>query len=290
PADLGIWKDEHIEFLKRITGFIAEHNAVPGIQLAHAGRKASHNEPWNGGKLLSAASGGWKTKAPSSVPFSPESDVPDSLSIEDISSLIENFRAAAKRALTAGFKVIEIHAAHGYLINEFLSPLSNKRTDSYGGSFENRIRLLLEIVETVKTIWPDELPLFVRISATDWMTDGWSIDDSVNLASILKTKGIDLIDCSSGGMVPEAKVPLTPGYQVPFAEQIKQKTGILTGAVGLITETKQAEAILSEGKADLILLARQQLRDPYFPLHAAHELNVDTEWPDQYVRAKLKHN
>jgi 2,4-dienoyl-CoA reductase-like NADH-dependent reductase (Old Yellow Enzyme family) len=286
PADLGIWKDEHIDYLKKITSFIIQNDAVPGIQLAHAGRKASHTEPWNGSIHIPESKGGWKTVAPSSISFSPDTDIPEMLTKEKISALIENFKAAAKRALIAGFKIVEIHAAHGYLLNEFLSPLSNKRTDEYGGSFENRIRLPLEIVKAVRLVWPDDLPLFLRISASDWLPEGWSLDDSVAFAKILKSKGVDLIDCSSGGIVPDIKIPLTPGYQVPFAEQIKKETEILTGAVGLITEAEQAEDIISRGKADIVLLAREFLRDPYFPLHAAHELDENIKWPIQYDRAK----
>ncbi len=290
PADLGIWKDEHIENLKKITAFILQHDSIPGIQLAHAGRKASHTEPWKGDKLTPVSQGGWKTVAPSNIPFSPETDIPESLTKVGILKVIEDFKTAAKRAFIAGFKVIEIHAAHGYLINEFLSPLSNKRTDEYGGAFENRIRLLIEIVNAVRTVWDADLPLFVRISASDWLPEGWTIDNSVALANILKSNGVDLIDCSSGGIVPNIKIPLSPGYQVTFAEQIKKQSDILTGAVGLITQADQAEAIISAGKADLVLLAREFLRDPYFPLRAAYQLNADLNWPIQYGRAKLKHS
>jgi 2,4-dienoyl-CoA reductase-like NADH-dependent reductase (Old Yellow Enzyme family) len=290
PSDLGIWKDEHIENLKKITDFIIQHNAVPGIQLAHAGRKASHGEPWNGNTFIPEAAGGWKTLAPSSIPFSHETGVPKALTKHDISNLLEDYKTAAKRAFIAGFKVIEIHAAHGYLINEFLSPLSNKRTDEYGGSFENRIRILVEIVQVVRTVWHADLPLFVRISASDWLPEGWSIDDSVNMSKILKSLEVDLIDCSSGGIVPDIVIPVTPGYQVNFAATIKKETGILTGAVGLITEPKQANTIISTGKADLVLLAREFLRDPYFPLRAAHELTEDLNWPIQYGRAKRKNS
>jgi 2,4-dienoyl-CoA reductase-like NADH-dependent reductase (Old Yellow Enzyme family) len=286
PSDLGIWKDDHIENLKKITSFILQHSAAPGIQLAHAGRKASHAEPWNGNKLVALSHGGWKTLAPSSIPFSSETDIPESLTKQGISKVVEDFKMAAKRAFTAGFKIIEIHAAHGYLINEFLSPLSNKRTDEYGGTFENRTRLLLEIVEAVRSVWHNDFPLFVRISASDWLSNGWTIEDSVALSEILKSKGVDLIDCSSGGIVPVAKIPLSPGYQVPFAEQIKKQSGILTGAVGLITQPTHADSIISEGKADIVLMARELLRDPYFPLRAAHELGNEINWPTQYARAK----
>lgn len=286
PSDLGIWKDEHVLFLRQITDFISFHGSIPGIQLAHAGRKASHSVSWKGNRLVPLNEGGWKTVAPSSIPFSNETDLPESLTSDGIEKVIHDFTKAASRALAAGFKIIEIHAAHGYLINEFLSPLANKRSDEYGGSFENRIRLLNEIIAAVKSVWPDEFPLFVRISATDWAQGGWSIEDSVALAKVLKIKGVDLIDCSSGGLLPIAKIPVAPGYQVPFAEQLKKESGILTGAVGLITTAKQAESIVAEGKADIVLLARQFLRDPYFPIHAAQELEAEINWPVQYGRAK----
>jgi len=286
PGDLGLWKDEHIEFLKRITGFIHAHDSVAGIQLAHAGRKASKSRPWEGDAYLTAAQGGWQTLAPSPIPFDEKDELPKELSIPEIEQVVADFKRAAIRALKAGFKVVELHAAHGYLINEFLSPLSNKRTDKYGGSFENRIRLLVQITEEVRSVWPTEYPLFIRISSTDWAEGGWTAEDSVKLASVLKTKGVDLIDCSSGGLVKHAKIPLGPGYQVPFAETIKKETGILTGAVGLITTPQQAEEIVSSGKADLVLLAREFLRDPYFPLRAATELGAEVKWPVQYERAK----
>jgi 2,4-dienoyl-CoA reductase-like NADH-dependent reductase (Old Yellow Enzyme family) len=288
PFDLGIWKDDHMGPLKRITDFIQEQGSIPGIQLAHAGRKASHSQPWKGNRLLAPKEGGWKTTAPSSIPFSPETDVPEALSKEGISKIIEEFQNAASRAFKAGFKITEIHAAHGYLLNQFLSSLSNKRTDEYGGSFENRIRLLLEVTVAVKKVWPPELPLFVRISATDWLKEGWHIEDSVKLATLLHHLGVDLIDCSSGGIVPDITIPVSPGYQVPLAEQIRKQSGIMTGAVGLISGAKQAEAIIDSGQADIILMAREFLRDPYFPLRAAHELDVDINWPVQYSRAKLK--
>jgi 2,4-dienoyl-CoA reductase-like NADH-dependent reductase (Old Yellow Enzyme family) len=288
PSDLGIWKDDHIDQLKRITSFILDHESIPGIQLAHAGRKASHREPWNGSTYIPESQGGWKTVAPSNIPFSQDTDIPTALTKEGIEKVIVDFKNATKRALNANFKIIEIHAAHGYLINQFLSPLSNKRTDEYGGSFENRIRLLLLIIESVKTVWPAELPLFVRISSTDWIPGGWTIEDSISLAKVLQTKGIDLIDCSSGGISPDAKIELSPGYQVSFAEQIKKQTGIMTGAVGLITESLQAEKIIEQEQADIVLLARELLRNPYFPLRAAADLDTDVKWPVQYNRAKVK--
>jgi NADH:flavin oxidoreductases, Old Yellow Enzyme family len=288
PFDLGIWKDEHVRGLKRITSFLTQQGSLPGIQLAHAGRKASHTKPLNGDKLLKPSEGGWKTVAPSSIPFSSETDLPEALTKESIAIVIEQFKNAAKRAFLAGFKIVEVHAAHGYLIHQFLSPLSNKRSDDYGGSFNNRIKLLIEIIEAVKTVWPSSLPIFVRISATDWHQDGWTIDDSVKLAGLLKQQGVDLIDASSGGIVPGVQIPVGPGYQAGFSEKIKTETGILTGAVGMITSPNQAENILEKHQADVILLGREFLRDPYFPLHAAHELNDTTEWPLQYQRAKLK--
>ena len=287
PTDLGIWKDEHIEKLQVIESFVHSHGAVLGIQLAHAGRKASCASPWEGGKKLKPTENGWQTVAPSAIPFSPDDVIPQALDLEGIAKVISDFKAAAQRAVSVGYKVIEIHAAHGYLLHQFLSPLSNKRTDKYGGSFENRTRLLLEVVNEVRTVWPENLPLFVRISATDWAEGGWDVDESVKLSSILKVNGVDLIDCSSGGLVSYAKIPLVPGYQVGFAERIRRETGILTGAVGLITQAKQAETILSMGQADLILIARASLRDPYFALNAARLLDSDIEWPVQYQRAKL---
>lgn len=286
PADLGIWKDEHIANLKRITQFIEAHDAVPGIQLAHAGRKASHHVPWQGGEALSVDEGAWLTLAPSAIAFKENEPLPKEMSKEDIAQCIVDFKTAAQRALQAGFKVIELHAAHGYLINEFLSPLSNHRSDEYGGSFENRIRFLLEIVEAVRSVWPQDYPLFVRISATEWIEGGWNGDDSVALAKVLINKGVDLMDCSTGGNISGVRIELHPLYQVPFAELVKKETGMRSGAVGLITTPQECEAILTEGKADLIFLARQLLRDPYFPLHAAKELGADVAWPVQYVRAK----
>lgn len=289
PNDLGIWKDEHIAGLKRITDFVRAQGSVAGIQLAHAGRKASHSRPWDGGKALEpTAPQGWQTVAPSAVPFAEGSPIPQALTLSDIATLLSDFRMAAQRALKAGFQVAEIHAAHGYLLHEFLSPLSNQRTDAYGGSFNNRIRLLQEVVDTVRTVWPAELPLFVRISATDWTEGGWTVDDSVALAQVLKQQGVDVIDCSTGGNVAQARIPLSAGYQVPFAERIKREAGVLTAAVGLITSAEQAEAILTNGQADLVALAREFLRDPYFPLHAAHQLDEAITWPVQYERARLR--
>ncbi len=286
PDDLGIYKNEHIPFLKRITDFISAQGAVPGIQLAHAGRKASHQSPWKGSAAIPASEGGWLTVAPSAVAYKSDEPLPLEMTLTDIQKVIKDFTDATSRALEAGFKVFEIHAAHGYLINEFLSPLSNFRKDAYGGSFENRIKLLLEIADSIRMVIGNELPLFVRISASDWVDGGWNTEDSVALAKILELRKVDLIDCSSGGNSPEQKIDVKPLYQVHFAELIKKSTGIATGAVGLITTPQEAESILINGQADMIILARQFLRDPYFPLHAAKELNTDTPWPSQYERAK----
>jgi 2,4-dienoyl-CoA reductase-like NADH-dependent reductase (Old Yellow Enzyme family) len=286
PGDLGIWKDEHIDFLNRISKFLETQGAVPGIQLAHAGRKASHGTPWQGNKALSLEEGGWQTLAPSPIPYHTNEPLPKEMSPADIRQCINDFEMATERALRAGFKMIEIHAAHGYLINEFLSPLSNNRTDEYGGSFENRIRFLLEIVKVTRNKMGAGLPLSVRISATDWVESGWTPDDSVALSKILQNEAVDFIDCSSGGNSTEQKIPVAPLYQVPFAEKIKKECGILTGAVGLITTVAEAEAILQNGQADLVIMARQLLRDPYFAFHAAEELGDEIAWPVQYQRAK----
>jgi 2,4-dienoyl-CoA reductase-like NADH-dependent reductase (Old Yellow Enzyme family) len=288
PGDLGIWKDDHIPVLKRITDFIHSQGAVSGIQLAHAGRKSSQHAPWMGGTALTPEEGAWKTFAPSAIAFKEGDQQPEALSKININRIVQDFQKAALRALKAGFQVIEIHAAHGYLIHEFLSPQSNLRTDEYGGSFENRIRLLLEIIETIRSVWPETLPLFVRISATEWTESGWTEEDSVKLATVLKSKKVDLLDCSSGGNIANVKIALKPLYQVPLAEHIKKATGILTGAVGLITTPQEAESIISENKADLVFLARELLRDPYFPRRAAEALKAEVKWPKQYERAKRK--
>lgn len=286
PGDLGLYEDRHVEKLKTITAFISGQGAVPGIQLAHAGRKAGCASPWKGGKQLAVGDGGWQTVAPSPIAFNAGENAPKALDTEGIAKVKADFRKAAVRAHLAGYRLVEIHAAHGYLLHEFLSPLSNQRNDEYGGSFENRIRLLCEVVAEVRTVWPGNLPLLVRISASDWVEGGWSIDESVELAKILKAMGVDLIDTSSGGLVPHARIPLAPGYQVAFAERIRKESGLATAAVGLITEAAQAERILEDGQADLILIARASLRDPYFALHAAHTLGDDIGWPVQYHRAK----
>jgi 2,4-dienoyl-CoA reductase-like NADH-dependent reductase (Old Yellow Enzyme family) len=285
PADAGIWKDEHIEALARITRFVREQGAVAGIQLAHAGRKGSTRRPWEGGGSIREAAGGWPTVGPSAIPFQPEDPVPVELSQPGIDAIVDAFRAAARRALRAGFQVVEIHGAHGYLIHEFLSPLSNRRTDEYGGAFENRIRFALEVVRGVREAWPPNLPLFLRISATDWVEGGWTPDESVELARRVGPLGVDVIDCSSGGSAANAIMPLAAGYQVPFAERIRRQAGILTGAVGLITTPRQADEIICSEKADLVLLAREFLRDPYFPLHAARALGAEVSPPVQYARA-----
>jgi 2,4-dienoyl-CoA reductase-like NADH-dependent reductase (Old Yellow Enzyme family) len=284
-ADQGIWKDEHVEFLSRITVFLKAHGAVPGIQLAHAGRKASTRRPWEGGGYVPESEGGWLPVAPSPLPFHPGDPSPCELSKDEIRSLVREFAAAARRALHAGFEVIEIHAAHGYLAHEFLSPLSNTRTDEYGGSFANRTRFLMEVTEAVRGAWTRDLPLFLRISATDWAPAGWTLDESVELARCVKALGVDLIDCSSGGLTMQQKIELGPGYQVQFSERIRRETGVLTGAVGMITTPEQCEEILASGKADLVLLAREFLRDPYFAAHAARALGGECKPPGQYLRA-----
>jgi 2,4-dienoyl-CoA reductase-like NADH-dependent reductase (Old Yellow Enzyme family) len=285
-ADLGIYADDHVEPLARIFRFLETHGAVPGMQLAHAGRKASTAEPWNGGGPVTPNAGGWTPIwAPSALPFREGWQTPRAMGTREIDAVVDAFAAAAARVRAAGGKVVEIHAAHGYLIHEFLSPLSNQRTDEYGGSFDNRARFLFEVVDAVRGVWPDRLPLFVRISATDWSDGGWTIDDSAALAARLKPRGVDLIDCSSGGNAAHAKIALGPGYQVPFAERVRRDAGMPAGAVGLITEPAQAEAILQAGQADLIIMARQLLRDPYWPLHAARVLGGTGDVPVQYLRA-----
>jgi 2,4-dienoyl-CoA reductase-like NADH-dependent reductase (Old Yellow Enzyme family) len=284
-GDLGIWKDEHVAQLRRIVEFIHGQGARAGIQLAHAGRKASMSVPFGGEKLLKPEEGGWQTVAPSAVAFSATYSVPKALDKEAIDATVEAFGAAAKRAFAAGFDVVEIHAAHGYLLHQFLSPLANQRTDEYGGSLENRMRLPLEVVDRVRAAWPQQLPLFVRISATDWVEGGWNPDESVELARQFKERGVDLVDCSSGGIVPNAQIPAGPGFQVQFAERIRREAGIATAAVGLITEPAQANEIVAEGRAELVLLAREMLRDPNWPVHAAQALGETASWPKQYLRA-----
>ena len=289
PQDLGIWKDAQVEPLRRAFSFVAEQGSVPGIQLAHAGRKASTCEPWNGGKPISPAQGGWTPIfAPSPLAFAEGYQQPHALSVAEIAGIVEAFAAAARRAHAAGAKLVELHAAHGYLLHSFLSPLSNQRTDQYGGSFANRIRMLCEVVTAVRKIWPDHYPLWVRISATDWAEGGWNVDESVELVRILQPLGVDLVDCSSGGNVALAKIPVGPGYQVAFAEQIRRQAAVPTGAVGMITDPAQADQIVRCGQADVVILARQFLREPYWPLIAARALGQEIKWPLQYERAKLK--
>ena len=287
PYDLGLWRDEQVEPLARVTKFIREHGALPGIQLAHAGRKASTARPWEGGQPVPAAQGGWSVVAPSALPFAEEHPVPAALDAEGITGIVQAFGEAAKRALAAGFELVEIHAAHGYLLHQFLSPLSNQRTDRYGGAFENRLRLLIEVTDAVRAVWPERLPLWVRVSATDWAeAGGWDLPQTLALAKILKAHGVDLLDCSSGGTLPHARIPWGPGFQVPFAEAVRREAGLATGAVGFITEPAQAEKIIAAGQADVVLLAREFLRDPYWPMHAARALGATITWPLQYQRAK----
>ncbi len=286
PGCLGLWSDKHIEPLARIAKLVKDNGAVAGIQIAHAGRKASADLPWHGGAHLSEAHGGWETIAPSPIPFGGElTKIPRAMTETDILRVQNDFVATAKRALAAGFNFLELHAAHGYLFNSFLSPLTNLRTDEYGGSFENRIRLLLETTRAVRKVWPENLPLAVRISAIDWMPGGWQIEDSIALAKLLKAEGVDLMDCSSGGLVPEAKIKVEPGYQVPFAEKVRHGANIATAAVGFITIAKQADDIVRAGQADVVLLARQMLADPYWPAHAAKMIGYKLPPPNQYARA-----
>lgn len=286
PGDLGLWDDEHIEPLARMARFIAGQGAVPGLQLAHAGRKASVAAPWLGGGPLEAGAGGWRPiLAPSPIAFGDGGIVPEALDAEGMRRLALAFAAAARRALEAGFRVLEVHAAHGYLLHQFLSPLSNRRSDALGGSFDNRVRFPLEVIAAVRAAWPERLPLWVRVSATDWAPGGWSPDDTVELARRLAALGVDLVDCSSGGAVPAADIPAGPGYQTGFAERVRHESGVASGAVGLITAPAQADTIVRSGQADVVLLARELLRDPHWPLRAAHALGHDVRWPEPYARA-----
>ena len=286
PQDLGIWKDEHVDMLARIVRFVQGQGSVPGMQLAHAGRKASTYRPWSGTGRINDVDGGWRNVlAPSAIKFADNYALPIEMTPRMLAAAVAAFAAATRRALKAGFRVIEIHAAHGYLLHEFLSPLSNQRTDKYGGSFENRIRFVKDVVTAVRAAWPLELPLFMRISSTDWVEGGWDIDQSVALAKELEPLGVDLVDCSSGGNVSNATIPIAPGYQVPFAERIRREARVRTGAVGLITSPQQAEEIVSTGQADAVVIARELLRDPYFPLRAGRELGQEITWPAQYLRA-----
>ncbi|WP_267223904.1 NADH:flavin oxidoreductase/NADH oxidase [Dyella silvae] len=284
-GDVGLWNDTQLAAWQPITRFITAQGAIAGVQLAHAGRKASVLPPWEGGHPLAQDAGAWQTVAPSALPFDAHWHVPHALDEAGIAKVVADFRAAALRALDAGFQLIELHGAHGYLLHQFLSPLSNHRTDAYGGSYENRTRLVREVIAAVREVWPDHLPLWLRISATDWTEGGWDIEQSVQLARDVKSMGVDLIDVSSGGVVPHAKIPVAPGYQVPFAARIRHDAGIATGAVGLITESTHAARIIEEDAADLVLIARESLRDPYFPRRAAQELGMPITAPLQYQRA-----
>lgn len=287
PQDMGFWSDAHADALAPAVAFIRAQGAAAGMQLAHAGRKAATARPWLGGAPLSDEEGGWTPIGPSPIAFSEKHRVPREMTAADIAGVVDAFGRAAARARRIGYDVLEVHSAHGYLLHEFLSPLANRRTDRYGGPFENRTRLLLEVVDAIRRVWPEDRPLFVRISATDWVPGGWGIDDSVRLAALLAGHGVDAVDCSSGGTSPAQQVPMTPGYQVPFAERIRRDARIMTMAVGLITGAEQAEQIVASGQADLVALAREFLRNPYFPLHAARVLGyADAPWPAQYLRAK----
>jgi 2,4-dienoyl-CoA reductase-like NADH-dependent reductase (Old Yellow Enzyme family) len=287
PSDLGIWSDEHGTALARIARFIKAQGAAAGVQLAHAGRKASTAAPWAGGRAVPPAEGGWTPVAPSPIPFGAGSPEPRELGRAEIDELVGQFAAAARTAAAAGFDVIELHAAHGYLLHEFLSPLTNARTDEFGGSFDNRVRAPLAVATALRNAWPLSLPMFVRISATDWVEGGWALPDSLEFARRLAAVGVDLVDCSSGGAVSGAKIPAAPGFQAPFAAAVRKETGVATGAVGMITSPEQAEQILATGQADVVFLARELLRNPYWPLWAARRLGAAVEWPKQYLRAKL---
>jgi len=283
--DSGLWNDDHARAFVRITSVVEDNGAVAGIQLAHAGRKASTDKPWNGGRVITDGPHSWTPVAPSAIPFRDGDPAPHAMTQRDIDKVVSDFERSTELALDAGFRVVELHFAHGYLLHEFLSPLSNQRDDEYGGSLENRMRLPLRVAECVRKKWPEELPLFVRISATDWAERGWDIVQSVEFCKRLRDIGVDLVDCSSGGAVAHAKIEIGPGYQVPFARAIRHEAKIATGAVGMITEARQANEIIENGSADAVLMARQFLRDPYFPLHAAKELGVAVDWPVQYDRA-----
>jgi 2,4-dienoyl-CoA reductase-like NADH-dependent reductase (Old Yellow Enzyme family) len=287
PSDCGLWNDAQAEAFAPIVAFIAAQGAVPAVQLAHAGRKASVRPPWQGGAAATAEAGGWQPIAPGPLAFGQGSPQPREMDPADLERIVVQFEAAARRALQTGFKVVEVHMAHGYLLHQFLSPLSNQRSDSYGGSLDNRMRLPLEVVRRVRAVWPEDLPVMVRLSVTDWVDGGWDLTQSLELCRHLKALGVDLIDCSSGGLVPDAVIPAAPGFQTPFAAVIRNEVGIATGAVGLITAAVQAEQIIATGAADVVLLARELLRDPYWPMHAARELKTEHPWPVQYERAKI---
>jgi 2,4-dienoyl-CoA reductase-like NADH-dependent reductase (Old Yellow Enzyme family) len=286
PRDLGLWSDRHAEPLERIVHFIHEQGSLAGIQIAHAGRKASTHVPWTGRGRVSESEGGWaRVVAPSAIPFSEDYARPQALAVPEIQEVVRAFSDAARRAAQAGFDVVEIHGAHGYLIHEFLSPHANHREDAYGGSFENRTRLAREVVEAVRRAWPESRPLFLRISSTDWVPGGWEVEQSVELARQTRLLGVDLVDCSSAGIVPGENIPFGPGYQAAFAERIRREAGVATGAVGMITNPVQADHVIRSGQADLVLLGRELLRDPYWPLRAARELGQTASWPVQYLRA-----
>jgi 2,4-dienoyl-CoA reductase-like NADH-dependent reductase (Old Yellow Enzyme family) len=287
PDDLGIWSDKQVKPFSELVQFIKKQGSIAGIQLAHAGRKASVDAPWRGGKALKQSERGWTPSAPSPISFAENHPTPHELTSSDLERIEEDFSQAAERALKAGFQITEVHAAHGYLLHQFLSPLSNKRTDEFGGVLENRMKFPLRITRTVREIWPEQLPVFVRISATDWVEGGWDLEQATTFSQQLKKQGIDLIDCSSGGLVPDAVIPAGPGFQIPFAEKIRHETGMATAAVGLITEADQAERIIASGQADAVLLGRELLRNPSWPLQAAKKLNADISWPPQYERAKV---
>lgn len=286
PGDLGLWSDAHVAPLSRVAGFIGAQGSVPAIQLAHAGRKASTPAPWEGRGEVPPEQGGWQTVAPSALRYDEGYPLPEALDEEGIAQVVKAFGTAARRSRQAGFQIVELHAAHGYLLHQFLSPLSNQRTDRYGGSFENRTRLVVECVDAIRREWPDSQPLFVRVSATDWVDGGWSVDDTVRLAALLREHGVDLVDCSSGGLSPLQQIPVGPGYQAPFAERIRRESGVKTAAVGLITTPQQADDLVRGGRADLVLIARESLRNPHFPFEAARALGHDLPWPRQYARAK----
>lgn len=286
PADTGLWSAAHADAWRPIAQFVRSQGAVPGVQLAHAGRKASTRVPWIGAGGLAANEGAWEALAPSAIRFADDYPMPHALSRAELGKIVAEWVSAAQFALDAEFEVIELHMAHGYLMHQFLSPFSNQRTDEYGGTLEGRMRFPLEVAKAVRAVWPERLPLFARLSATDWTEGGWDIEQSVQLSIALREIGVDLIDCSSGGNLPQATIPVGPGYQVPFADRIRRDADVATGAVGMITEPAQANEIVASGKADAVIMARQMLRDPYWPLHAAAALGVDVRWPDQYMRAK----
>ena len=286
PGDLGLWSDGQAQAFERLAAFLRAQGAAPGVQLAHAGRKAGTALPWRGGEPLAVGGGGWETIAPSAVPHAPGYSTPREIAAPEIKDLVGRFGAAARRAALAGFQVAEIHMAHGYLLHQFLSPLSNRRGDEFGGPLENRMKVPLRVAQAVRSAWPSSLPVFARISATDWVDGGWDLEQSIQFSRRLREIGIDLVDCSSGGLAADALVPAGPGYQVPFSAAIRRQAGVATAAVGLITEPGQAEQILACGEADAVFLGREMLRDPYWPLHAAHAVGAEVPWPPQYLRAK----